>query len=338
MNTIADKDERYRILSMIFMVVGFAIVLMSVGSTLLGGLIEAITGTALPSFDELGTVAISKPQSLGLAIQMMLTQILVFGLPAMAGALLLRDMRWYTGFPGRPQLVQLALVPLIVAFILPLVNLVYIPEDAINLGDSFKAIEDALKDAETKASASLEPVLKNYPGLSLIAIAVFPAIFEELFFRGFLQQSLRRLMNVHVAVLLTAFIFSFIHGQVYGFFSRWLLGVALGYLVVYANSIIPSILAHLVYNGFQVVLVSKQLNGEIDDAVMAETESFGVWATLLATAVVIGLYWTYRRFYVPLPAPPSRPSPAFDVYSHHGEDPAQDDRTHRPNDRNDQSG
>ncbi len=320
MDTLAPKEDRYRIISMLFLVVGISIVLMSVGGVAFKSLWEGVAGTKLPTFEELGKVELTRPQSLGMALQMIFTQVMIFGLPAVIGAVLLGHVKWFTGFPGRPKWVQLSLVPLVILFVLPIVNAIYIPESQINFGEGMQEVESALKEAETKTEASLEPVLKYLPFLSLIAIALFPAVCEELFFRGFLQQSLRSVMNVHVAVMVTAFIFSLVHGQIYGFFSRWLLGVALGYLVIYANSLWPAILAHFLYNGFQVVLFSMQLNGRIDAADLEKTESMSWWMVLLSVVLLGGVFWMYKRFWEPLPELPTRPRPAFDVYSHDGED------------------
>ena len=320
MNSLVPKEDRYRIVSMLFLVVGISIVLMSVGGVVFKSIWEGVAGTKLPTFEELGEVELTRSQSLGMALQMIFTQVTIFGLPALIGAILLGHFKWFTGFPGRPKWAQLALVPLVILLVLPIVNAVYIPESQLDFGEGMQEVETALKEAETKTEASLEPVLENFPLLSLIAIALFPAVCEELFFRGFLQQSLRSVMNVHVAVVVTAFIFSLVHGQIYGFFSRWLLGMALGYLVIYANSLWPAILAHFVYNGFQLVPFSMQLNGRIDAQAIEDSEQLSWWMVLLSAVLLGGVFWMYKRFWEPLPDWPTRPRPAFDVYSHDGED------------------
>jgi membrane protease YdiL (CAAX protease family) len=72
----------------------------------------------------------------------------------------------------------------------------------------------------------------NTPGefiLGLVIIALLPAIGEELVFRGMLQPEFYRASgNHHVAIWVTAFIFSAFHMQFFGFVPRILLGALFG--------------------------------------------------------------------------------------------------------------
>ena len=91
--------------------------------------------------------------------------------------------------------------------------------------------------------------------LNLFTIALLPAIGEELMFRGILQQTFQKAFkNPHIAIWLTALVFSFIHFQFQGFLPRVLLGGLLGYLFVWTQNLWVPIIAHLVYNAGQVLL------------------------------------------------------------------------------------
>ena len=69
--------------------------------------------------------------------------------------------------------------------------------------------------------------------LGLLVIALLPAIGEELVFRGILQRELwRGTLNIHVAIWVSAAIFSAIHMQFYGFVPRLLLGALFGYFII----------------------------------------------------------------------------------------------------------
>jgi hypothetical protein len=61
-------------------------------------------------------------------------------------------------------------------------------------------------------------------------------------------------MNKHIAVWLTAILFSAIHLQFFGFIPRMLLGAVLGYLYLFTNNLWVPIIAHTVNNGFAVVM------------------------------------------------------------------------------------
>lgn len=83
-------------------------------------------------------------------------------------------------------------------------------------------------------------------------MAVLPALAEEMSFRGVLQQLLggRR----HVAIWLTAVIFSAIHMQFYGFIPRMLMGALFGYVFVWTGSLWVPIVMHFVNNGMAVLV------------------------------------------------------------------------------------
>jgi len=90
---------------------------------------------------------------------------------------------------------------------------------------------------------------------TLLVLAIVPAIGEELLFRGYLQQKLGNwLSNPHTAILITAFLFSAIHFHFKGMIPRFVLGVLLGYLFYWSNSLWLPILAHFVNNAQAVIL------------------------------------------------------------------------------------
>ena len=64
--------------------------------------------------------------------------------------------------------------------------------------------------------------------LNLFLIAIIPAVGEELFFRGVLQKLfIKWTTKKHFSILITAFLFSAIHMQFFGFFPRFILGALL---------------------------------------------------------------------------------------------------------------
>jgi len=99
--------------------------------------------------------------------------------------------------------------------------------------------------------------------LNIIMVGVIPAIGEELFFRGVLQKNLIKITNnAHLGIIISAFIFSAVHMQFYGFLPRMLLGMVLGYVFFWSGSIWASIAVHFIYNtmaviGYYLVYVGK---------------------------------------------------------------------------------
>lgn len=97
--------------------------------------------------------------------------------------------------------------------------------------------------------------------INLIIIALIPAIGEELLFRGVIQKELiKSMQNPHVAIFVTAFIFSAIHLQIEGFPPKFILGIILGYTYYYTQNMIYPMLLHFFNNGSQ--LIALYLSGE----------------------------------------------------------------------------
>ena len=171
--------------------------------------------------------------------------------------------------------------------------------EGMSLGGALSGLEEWIKTLEEAARVTTEKMLNvNTVGgllLNLFIIALIPAIGEELTFRGVLQQSLTRRMNPHVAILLSAAIFSFIHFQFYGFLPRMFLGVLLGYMFYVTGSLWTSILMHFVNNGCAVVIYYLCNKGVIEDAEhFGETQN--VWIIAASVVVTAGLiFWSWKK-------------------------------------------
>ena len=83
----------------------------------------------------------------------------------------------------------------------------------------------------------------------LISISVFPAIFEELLFRGVVMQSLRRFGDPF-ALIVSSILFAMLHRNFIQGPNALLTGLVLGYFTLRAGSLIPAIVAHFVNNLF----------------------------------------------------------------------------------------
>ena len=89
--------------------------------------------------------------------------------------------------------------------------------------------------------------------VSLIIIALMPAIFEEMLFRGALQPIMISLTkNVFIGILITSILFSAMHGSYYGFLPRLALGIIIGYVYYLSKNLWLSAITHFLYNAFGV--------------------------------------------------------------------------------------
>ena len=140
-------------------------------------------------------------------------------------------------------------------------------------------------------------------------MALLPALAEEMSFRGVLQGVMSRQTSAisrqrsevsHVAIWVTAFIFSAIHVQFYGFVPRMLMGAMFGYVLAWTGSLWVPIVMHFVNNG--VAVVSYQISAvSSQEAEKSIADTIGAgdtwWVGLISLAAVCGLLWliTYLR-------------------------------------------
>jgi len=129
---------------------------------------------------------------------------------------------------------------------------------------------------------------------NLLTIAVLPAIGEELLFRGIIQTNLEKgFKKPHLAIWLTALIFSFIHFQFQGFIPRVLLGALLGYLFLWSRNLWVPIIAHLIYNASQIFLQYAHQKGALGMD-LNEIETVPIWLVVLSIA---GMFIVGRFLY-----------------------------------------
>jgi hypothetical protein len=87
----------------------------------------------------------------------------------------------------------------------------------------------------------------------LLTLAVTPAICEELLFRAYLQRTLERKMRAPWHFLVSGALFALFHQQVLTLPSLVLVGIYLSYLCYVFASPFPSVFAHFLFNGVQLV-------------------------------------------------------------------------------------
>jgi|TARA_B110000093_G_scaffold76961_1_gene83836 hypothetical protein len=104
--------------------------------------------------------------------------------------------------------------------------------------------------------------------LSLIFMALLPAISEELFFRGVLMNGFNGLFrNMHVSIFLTAIFFSLIHLQFMKAIPMFFLAVAFGYAAYWTGTIWTSIVAHFINNAFALYQLYFITDGDYTKAI-----------------------------------------------------------------------
>lgn len=198
-------------------------------------------------------------QAGALRIGAVVQDLLIFVIPAIATAMV------STRLPARlllvdnmPRLNMLLLTLIVMLVSVPAMNMLVEWNDSVTLPQSLSAIANEMRAMEESAQKSVELLMGGTSVGSLIVsiliIGIMAGFSEELFFRGALQRLLSFSLNIHVAIWLSAFIFSAFHLQFFGFFPRFLLGAFFGYLLYWSGSLWLPVAAH-VFNNSLVAIV-----------------------------------------------------------------------------------
>jgi membrane protease YdiL (CAAX protease family) len=179
------------------------------------------------------------------------------------------------------------LIVFMMVSVIPFIN--YTAEINMKMEVPIRAVDQLLRNMEDAAEEMMVAftATKSIGGLmmNLLMIGVIAALGEELIFRGLLQRLMMDMVkNIHVAIVLTAILFSAFHFQFFSFLPRFILGVVLGYMMFYGRSIWYPILAHFVNNAMGVVYYYFNSRGSADDML----EEIGT-STLIPVAAVISL-------------------------------------------------
>lgn len=188
------------------------------------------------------------------------------------------------------------LVVAVMILIIPIINLLTSWNQALVLPKALHDIEQWMRMAESETAVLTEKMVQVH-GISalfynLFLMAFLPAIGEELFFRGTLQSFFSKI-NTHKAIWITAFIFSTIHFQFYGFLPRLLLGAFFGYLLVKSGSLWLPILGHFTNNAMAIIFYYLKYNGYQS----FDIDKIGTGGTLWANALVCIVLITVAIFY-----------------------------------------
>lgn len=134
------------------------------------------------------------------------------------------------------------------------------------------------------------------------AVALLPAVCEELFFRGLVFTGLYAHGGPKKAVLLSAFLFAAAHFNPWQLPALFALGLLLAALTHWSHSIYPSMLAHFVNNALSIAGVNARAHWGVD---ALSTSAHMPTAVLMVSALVFcgGLYIVSRSTPI-MPLPP----------------------------------
>lgn len=129
--------------------------------------------------------------------------------------------------------------------------------------------------------------------INLFTIAVLPALLEEMIYRGYILRTLRAYGD-GFAVLISAMLFSLMHGNLRQIPFAFIVGLFLGFLYVQTNNIWIPIVVHFINNGISVVM--EYLSFSLSDAGVNYLYAIATYGLivlgLIATLVLLLAYRT----------------------------------------------
>ena len=231
-----------------------------------------------------------------LQITQICSQLVGFLLPPLLYVLLVKEEPF--NYLGLNKLPKWSLLGILAMFtVIPFVATVSEWNDSITFPESMKGIETTLRNLKELNDSTSEKMM-NESNL-FVAILIFgflAAVSEEILFRGVIQQAFVKLFkNAHVGIIVTALVFSAFHGDFYGFFPRFILGLMLGYMFWMSGSIWASIIMHFTNNTTIVMLYF--LNKK--DIINIDVENFGstdsVFVIVLSLVVTVAIFVICKR-------------------------------------------
>lgn len=111
-------------------------------------------------------------------------------------------------------------------------------------------------ESVNELAGGLTAIMDGAPSLAMLilVLAVVPAIFEELTYRGFVLSGFRSMARPAVAVVLTSVLFAAAHGVIQQSLIAFVIGLVVGVIAIRSGSIVACIVFHAVHNGLAVVL------------------------------------------------------------------------------------
>jgi membrane protease YdiL (CAAX protease family) len=160
------------------------------------------------------------------------------------------------------------------------------------------AVQHWMRETENQAQKLTAVLLqmKTIPSMlfKLLVVGLLTAIVEEFMFRGVIQTIFTKwTKNYHVAIWVTAALFSAFHMEFFGFLPRMMLGVLFGYFVVWSGSIWTAVWGHFINNGTAVV-ASYMFQNKMVKINPDDQHIFNWGSYLFSLIIILFLLYLYR--------------------------------------------
>lgn len=229
--------------------------------------------------------------------------ILLFIVPALIVARVKskQPMQWLRlqTFPS-VKLLLLSILLMLVAQ--PAINLLAWINEQISLPSFMADLEAWMQQMEQANAATTQALMNTHSwgevAANILVVGLLAGLSEEILFRGAVQgffAHYEHRATPHIAIWITAILFSMMHLQFYGFIPRMLMGAVFGYVLVWSGSLWTPIAMHATNNTLVVILYA--IYGTSGD-MQTRLESLGRestwWVGCLSLMATIGILYLIR--------------------------------------------
>jgi membrane protease YdiL (CAAX protease family) len=135
--------------------------------------------------------------------------------------------------------------------------------------------------------------------MALVIMAFVPALFEEMFFRGAVQNLFVKWWRKPLlAIIVTSLLFSLIHGSIYLFVSRAILGFVLGLMYFKTKNIWVNVIAHFLNNAIAVAQLFSMSQSKTKMDVSKLDPKLEWWFGIIALGMLVFLFRFLQRYSV----------------------------------------
>lgn len=265
-------------------------------------LVEAVMFIAASAMITIASKLLALPERPQMMIMLAIQGFVLFvASPLITARLITTQPFKYLSLTTLPTLKQIVWVTIAMVVMTPALNLIVSWNEAMHLPEFMSGIEEWMRANEDSAMEATKKILSINTFGSLIAtvflVGALTGVGEELTFRGIIQKLIsEKWSNPHIAIWVTAILFSAIHLQFFGFFPRMLLGAFFGYLMVWSGSIWLPIYAHFLNNSMAVVAAYMlNINLTTDEYEKVGTVDNGtIWMALISLVLFSGCVYKIR--------------------------------------------
>ena len=209
----------------------------------------------------------------------------------------------FVGLSKKPPMSAIVWMLVVYVAMTPAMNWLVAWNASVSLPESMAPLEQWLKAQEMAAQEAASQVVDvSSPFdlcLTILLVGILTGLCEETFFRGALQQIfICGTKKGHLAVWISALIFSAMHFQFYGFVPRLVLGAFFGYMYLWSGSLWVPVVGHAINNTAVVVLTWLKEQGiasSIDSVGVAESSvPYAAIASVLATLALMIVFRAYN--------------------------------------------